>query len=65
MFFKDSSMNKFKKIALSVIIVAIAAIMSAWLTGKNKTVPKKIMIPAVGAVLWIWNIKPATKPKGK
>ena len=59
-------MNKFKKIALSVIIVAIAAIMSAWLTGKNNTVPKKIiMIPAVGAVLWIWNIKPATKPKGK
>lgn len=63
-------MNEFKKIALSVIVITIAAIASVWLTSnksvsQNNAVPKIIMIPAVGVVLWIWNIKPIIKNKEK
>ena len=62
-------MNKFKKIILSIIVIAIAATVSLWLTG-NKSASQnnaasKIIIPAVGAVLWIWNIKPNMKNRGK
>ena len=63
-------MNKFKKIRLSIIVIAVAATVSLWLTGnksasQNNAAPKIIMIPAVGAVLWIWNIKPNMKNRGK
>lgn len=63
-------MRKIKKVALSIIIIAISAITSLWLTGnksgsQNSKTPKIIMIPAVGAVLWIWNIKPGIKSKEK
>jgi len=63
-------MNKFKKIILSIIVIAIAANASLWLTGnksasQNNKTPKIIMIPAVGAVLWIWNIKPGIRSKEK
>ncbi|MBP8115422.1 MAG: hypothetical protein KAY50_08700 [Chitinophagaceae bacterium] len=63
-------MNKFKKIILSIIVIAIAATASLWLTGnksasQNNKTPKIIMIPAVGAVLWIWNIKPGIRSKEK
>lgn len=63
-------MNKFTKIILSIIVIAIAATASLWLTGnksasQNNKTPKIIMIPAVGAVLWIWNIKPGIRSKEK